>query len=170
MNALIKIGVVTKTHGVKGALKIAPLPSFDVSSLRVLEEVEKVYFENEEQVFELVLTQFQPKNAIVYIKGVKDIDEASSFKGMSVFLKREDFAEEGEVFIEDTLNLRVFNSAGESLGVVTGYFSTKANSVLTVTTNDGKDVNIPFIDNFVNEIDTEKGVLVITSGEGYFDL
>ena len=59
--------------------------------------------------------------------------------------------------------------AGEEVGVVTGVMDAPNRKILEIDYK-GKDVMVPFVMDFVPELDTDTGYLTITPPEGLLDV
>jgi 16S rRNA processing protein RimM len=95
--------------------------------------------------------------------GIDDRDAADLLRGASVCVARERFPEleEGEFYVCDIIGAKVVGPAGE-LGVVADFVSYPSADVLVVATGTGgPNVEVPLVDDFVQEVDAGAGRIVL---------
>lgn len=104
---------------------------------------------------------------LLTLKGISDRDQAEALKGKEIYLPEDLLPplEEGEVYLYQLEGLRVETVEGEVLGRVEGTFETGANAVLVVVGAKGEYL-LPFIEDVVQEIDLEGGVIRVELLEG----
>ena len=68
---------------------------------------------------------------------------------------------EGEYYLADVLGIDVVTEDGIKVGVLKDYFETAAQTVYQVITDDGKEVLIPAIDEFVKKVDIENNTMTV---------
>ena len=100
--------------------------------------------------------------ALVKLEGVDDMDSAMLLKNKVVYAERELIPiDEGAVFIADMIGLDVYNSKnGERLGLLTDIFESVASDIYVIKTDDGREVMVPGVDEFIDEIDLDRGVFI----------
>ncbi len=77
-----------------------------------------------------------------------DRDLASSWTNADIVVPREVLPDlpAGEYYWQDLIGLRVYNLAGYCLGVVEGFWETKANDILVIQAQEtGKETLIPYV-------------------------
>lgn len=161
---LIVCGNIVNTHGYKGAVKLIPLCDdidviYGLGYLITADGVERD-IENI-SVFKNML--------IVSLEGIGSMEEAEKLKTTYVYARRDDIPmEEGSFFIEDLISLSVYDiDSGKLYGKIISVDNFGASDIYTVKTEKG-EVMIPAVEEFVKEIDLEKGVFVRPI-EGMFD-
>jgi len=109
----------------------------------------------------------RPAAVSAKLEGVDDRDAAESLRGCDVAVTREDLgdAAEGEIFWVDLVGLAVVNSQGEVLGRVEGLIRAGGSDVLVV--NGERERLIPFVAEFVKEVDREAKRIVVDWEAGY---
>jgi len=161
---LIVCGNIVNTQGYKGAVKLIPLCDdidviYGLGYLITADGVERD-IENI-SVFKNML--------IVSLEGIGSMEEAEKLKTTYVYARRDDIPmEEGSFFIEDLISLPVYDiDSGKLYGKIISVDNFGASDIYTVKTEKG-EVMIPAVEEFVKEIDLEKGVFVRPI-EGMFD-
>ena len=71
----------------------------------------------------------------------------------------------GEYFYDDYIGCEVYDK-GEKIGVVTDIMEVPQGEILVIKKNNGKEALVPFVDEFVIEIDVENNKIIIESIEG----
>lgn len=154
----IYIGKIVNTHGIKGEVRI-------LSDFLYKEEVfvkDKNFYIGKEKIKEVVNSyRTHKKYDMVTFKGINDIDKVLKYKGEDVYVKREDLHVDGYLN-EDLLGMQVFTT--HEIGKVIDVLQGKAGRILVIL---GKRKNmVPFVDEFIKDIDLEKKKIRIKEIEG----
>lgn len=167
MERLIEVGRVNKGHGLKGGA-IVYLLNDESTTLR---EGLEVFLEKEDgEKLETVVTGINYGNkTVVFFKAFPDLTALESFLPFKILVRRSDFPEieEGEYYISDLMGLKAFDEEGSLVGTVHSNYSNGVQEILTILTPEGL-IDIPFVDEFVLEIDLEEKKMVIVRPE-YFE-
>lgn len=170
MENLLRVGVISSTHGIRGEVKVFPTTD-DVNRFKKLKQVvldtgkEKLYLEVEGVKF---FKQF----VIVKFKGMDSINDVEKYRGKDLLVTRENAVplEEGEYFITDLIGLTVLSDKGEELGKLKDVLQTGANDVYIVEMKSGKELLLPAIKQCILETDLENGVMTVHVLDGLMDL
>ncbi len=156
----LECGRIINTHGVRGNLKIESW----CDSVEVFCRLPCIYIEKKTGFvkYDITSASEHKKCALVKFDGIDDLDSAMLLKNKIVYAERELIPiEEGSVFIADMIGLDVFRKEnGEKLGVLTDIFESVASDIYVIKTEDGREVLVPGVDEFIYEIDTEKGITI----------
>lgn len=167
----VLIGKVGSPVGIKGEFRVN-LYSQDSGNLKegkvlLLERAEKSVSGAIEKV------RYQKDKPVVRLKGIDDRNAAEDIRGMDVSIYAEDMEElpEGEHYVRDLIGCRVVDIAqgGAEIGVLRDVIQNTAQSILDVSTPDGKQVLIPAVDAFLRSIDEEAGVIEVELIPGFLD-
>ena len=159
---MVYIGEIVNTHGIKGELRI-------VSDFKYKDAVfiigKKVYLGKRKQ--EAIIKSYRKhKNYdMVMFEGIEDINDAIIFKSDDIFIKREDLDIDGYVD-EDLIGLKVYGN-GECLGTVDNIMKNKQD--ILVIKNRKKSHMIPFVDEFIENVDISNKRIDIKIIEGLID-
>lgn len=155
----LECGKIINTHGVRGGLKLeswCDTPN-DLASLK------KVYLKNgtKYQCFKVKKSSVFKQFVLFELDGINDIDAAMKLKNTVVFADREDISiDEDSYFIADIIGLPVFDVAsGEKIGTLSDVLNLGASDLYEIKTANGKKL-IPAVDEFIKEVDVEKGIFV----------
>ncbi len=159
---MVYVGEIVNTHGIKGELRI--ISDFKYKD-KVFLKGNKLYLGKRKQQV-LIDTYRKHKNYdMVKFDGINDINDAIIFKGDEVYVKREDLDIDGYVD-EDIIGLKVYNE-DKLIGKVTNIVKNKQE--ILVVKNRNKSYLIPFVNEFVKNIDLDKKILSINVIEGLLD-
>ena len=115
--------------------------------------------------------RYQKDKPVVRIKGIEDRNAAEDIRGMDISIYAKDMEElpEGEHYVRDLIGCRVVDIAqgGAEIGVLKDVIQNTAQSILDVSTADGKQVLIPAVDAFLRSIDEEAGVIEVELIPGF---
>ena len=155
----LECGKIINTHGVRGGLKLeswCDTPQ-DLASLK------KVFLKNgAEYVCHKVKRASVFKQFVLFdLEGISDIDTANALRGRIVFADRNDIdIDEDAFFIADIIGLPVIDIAsGEKIGELCDVINLGASDLYEIKTANGKKL-IPAVDEFIKEVDTERGIFV----------
>ena len=117
--------------------------------------------------------RYQKDKPVVRLTGIEDRNAAEDIRGMDVSIYAKDMEElpEGEHYVRDLIGCKVVDLAqgGAEIGVLRDVIQNTAQSVLDVSTPDGKQVLIPAVDVFLRSIDEEAGVIEVELIPGFLD-
>ncbi len=151
----LECGKIINTHGVRGACKIESW----CDSPEVLCEIKTLYYKKKDEYIALEITKASVHKgcALVYFYGIDSIEAAQLLKNRVVYADRDDIPlDEDRVFIADIIGLPVYDERdGKKLGVLTELIESPASDLFSVNTEDGRDVLVPAVDEFIGHIDDE---------------
>lgn len=161
MEDLLKIGIITTTHGLHGEVKVFPTTD-DAARFKKLKEV--ILDTGKEKIqLEIAGVRFFKNMVILRFKGMDDISDVQKYRQKGLYVRREDAVElaENEYFIADLIGLLVQTDEGEELGTLVNVLSTGANDVYVVRTASEEEVLLPAIRPCIKEIKIEEGSMLV---------
>lgn len=151
------LGKIVNTHGIKGEIRI-------VSDFKYKEEVFKkgsnLYIGRDKVKEEINSYRVHKNYDMVTLVGINDINDVLKYKGKEVYINRDEHKFEGIIY-EDLIGLEVY-SEDELIGNVTDIMKSTAHPILVV----GEDKFIPFIDEFILNVDVDKKRIDVKLIEG----
>ena len=129
MEDLLKVGVITTTHGVRGEVKVFPTTD---DAERFL-DIEYVLLDTGKELRRLNIqnVKFFKNLAILKFEGVDNINDIEMYKGRDLWIPREEAQElgEDEYYVADLIGMDVLLENGEKFGVLRDVMETGATSV-----------------------------------------
>ena len=165
MENLVNIGTIIGTHHLVGTVKVNSI--FQEIELIV---GEKVLIEKNDQKRVLTIKDVRRLNdrkLLVNFEEIKGIDQAKEINNYQIKIRRDLLPERDseEFYFTDLLGLPVYE-ADEKIGDVLDILETAAHNILIVIDEEGKEVLIPMVEQFVEKVDFEAGKIYVTPIEG----
>ena len=161
MESLLRVGVITTTHGVRGEVKVFPT----TDDPQRFKKLKKVIMDTGKTQMELEVqsVKFFKNMVILKFKEFDNINDVEKYKNADLMVTREHAVKlaPGEYFIVDLIGLQGVSDEGEDLGELTDVIQTGANDVYVFTKLGEADLLVPKIPDCVKEIDLEKGTVLI---------
>ncbi|MCH5252328.1 MAG: ribosome maturation factor RimM [Lachnospiraceae bacterium] len=156
MEDMLRIGVVTTTHGLKGEVKVFPTTD-DVKRFQKCDEVILVTKQGN-LTLHVERVKFFKNIVIVKFKEYNDINEVEGFRKCDLMVTRENALplKEGEYYLCDVVGATVVEENGKKIGTVTEVMETGANNVFVIQTADGKEVLFPVIPDCIKKVDVKE--------------
>lgn len=169
MDNLLRVGVISSTHGLKGEVKVFPTTD-DATRFKSLKNV-MMDTGSGHMNLEIQGVKFFKNMVILKFKEFDSINEVEKYKGKDLLIKRDQAVALGpdENFIFELIGLRVVLEDGTEFGTLTDVIKTGANDVYEVKTTEGKEVLLPAIKQCVLGVDLEEGTVTVHIMEGLLD-
>jgi 16S rRNA processing protein RimM len=169
MENLLRVGVISSTHGVRGEVKVFPT----TDDAKRFKELKTVLLDTgrEHKELEIQSVKFFKNMVILKFKGYESINDVEKYKGKDLLIHREHAVELGpdENFIVDLIGLQVVTEDGKEFGTITDVIKTGANDVYEVKTTEGKEVLLPVIRECVLDVNLEEGMVTVHIMDGLLD-
>ncbi len=171
MEDMLRIGVVTTTHGLRGEVKVFPTTD-DVTRYKRTDEVILVT-KNGNLTLHVESARFFKNIVIVKFKEFHDISEVECFRKCDIMVTRDNALplKEGEYYLCDVVGCKVLDADKEEteIGEVIDVIETGANHVFAVRTRDGEEVLFPVIPDCIKEVNTEERLIRAHVMKGLMD-
>ena len=164
----LQIGRVVKSHGVKGEVAVELLADESEEHI-VVGSVLTGRQAGKERELTVKTVRPHQKRLLVSFEEVPDRTAADSLRGMKFFTEPLEREEDSDGYYNHELIGLKVRHGGEEVGEVTGVMDAPNRKILEIDYK-GKDVMVPFVMDFVPELDTEAGYLTITPPEGLLDV
>ncbi len=167
MKALLELGYVARAHGLRGELGVRTL---DPAS-ETLFEVERIFLRRrggtDEEPHIIRDARATPQGVLLLLEDVKSRNDAEALVGATVLVHREDLEPpaEGEYFQGDLIGMEAFDAEGRSLGRVAEIWETGPVPNLVIRQEGAEELVVPFVDDFVPEVDMTARRLVVRPPE-----
>jgi len=164
----LAIGRVVGAHGIQGEVKVQVL----TDDLQRFDRLQQIFLGPDEEAPQprrVEGTRPHGQQVLLKLEGCDDRDAAQNLRGTVLFIPREDAGPlgEDEYYEHQIIGLKVWTTAGETLGEVVDILYTRANEIYVVQAPDSRrEILIPAIADVVREVDLEAGRLTIELMEG----
>lgn len=159
MEDLLKVGVITTTHGIRGEVKVYPTTDAD----RFL-DLEYVLLDTgrEKRKLEIENVKYFKNLVILKFRGIDNINDIEMYKKENSDPERRSAgAEEDEYYIADLIGMDVVLEDGSKFGTLKDVMETGANDVYVVEDDKGEEILLPAIRECILDVDVEKNVMTI---------
>lgn len=161
MEDLLKVGVITSTHGIRGEVKVFPTTD-DAKRFKKLKNV--ILDNGKEKIdIEIASVRFFKNMVILKFKGIDDINDVEKYKKAELYVTRENAVplKKDEYFIADLIGIEVTSDEGEALGVIDDVLQTGANDVYVIKKAGCQDLLVPAIKACIKEVDIENQKMIV---------
>ena len=156
MEELLKVGVITSTHGVRGEVKVYPTTD-DATRFKQLKHV-LLDTGKETLPLEIQGVKFFKQFVILKFKGIDNINDIEKYKRCPILVERCDAVEleEDEYFIADMIGMAVETEDGKEFGTLKDVIETGANDVYVIDSIEHGEVLVPAIKECILNVNIEE--------------
>lgn len=162
------IGKIKAAHGLRGEVFII----FFSKDYSWADRIQNIFVENKE--FKVLKANQHKDGLIVKLDGVTDRNLSDALIGQQIFLPTSFFKNKSDdddrLFLVEIENFKVIDQKLGLVGVISGFSSNTAQDLLVVTSDTGKHYEIPFVNEFVIEINRDDRVLFMDLPEGLLEI
>ena len=164
MDEFIYVGKIVNTHGLKGEIRI--LSDFEKKD-KVFIPGMTIYIGRKKEKEVINSYRHHKVFEMITMKGYSEINEVIRYKGLYVYVKKEDLNLSNNEYLEsDLINLNVYVK-DENIGLITDIRDSGHNKFLVIKTKE-KEVFIPMQDEFIKEVNLKDKKVVIEPIKGMF--
>ena len=152
---LITVGMVSKPHGLNGALKVMPITDFPERFLdrqKILVQVK-----NKVDLMKITNASLHKSFLIMQLEGIDSIEKAEPLRGAYLKIPEAELEplNDDEFYIFQLIDMEVKDIQGNYIGKLVNVIETGANDVYIVKNRDNKEILIPALKKVVKKIDIE---------------
>ena len=166
----VKIGKIIDAHGIKGELSIFVF-SGDVSWLP---ELGSLYISKKNILEEhkVLRKRVHKKGFICLLEKFEDRNKAEEYKGREIWVKADLFvSKEGDtLFLNEIMGFEVIDAVVGSLGKIQTFSSNGLQDLLVIEKAGQKNIEIPFVKEFVTEMDFKNKKILMKLPEGLLEI
>lgn len=166
----ISVGRVTKTHGLKGELKL--YPSIDDAWVSNIKQIRLSHDNPTQEFIDYHIDSIRGKDIplIIKFKSIDSIDAAKGLVGQTLYVLRDHFPDlpNDEYYWFQMQGLRVYDEEGNYYGNIEEIIRTGSNDVYVVR-DDKKELLLPMIDSVVKTVDLKEKKLIFHPLEGLLE-
>ena len=164
MDEFIYVGKIVNTHGLKGEIRI--LSDFEKKD-KVFVPGMTIYIGRKKEKEIINSYRHHKVFEMITMKGYSDINEVIRYKGLYVYIKKEDLnLGENEYLDTDLIDLDVLID-NNKVGIITDVRDSGNNKFLVIKT-DTKDVFVPLQKEFIENVDLKNKCISIKPIKGMF--
>ena len=164
--AYLLIGVLQKTHGIKGEIAMRVITQFPER----IRTGKSVFLGEDHEEYQVVSVRW--KNALMVLRfaGFNNPEEAARLTNLEVFTRTLGLPKlpEGQYYHHQLIGLKVWQ-ADEYLGELVDIMETGANDVYIIASVGSQELLIPAIPDVIKYIDLENGTIQVELLEGLRD-
>ena len=165
---LVAIGKITKPHGLRGGLRVAPY--FDLHAL--LADFKRLWLVKEDEQTSQAIEWVRQQGRFVALKlvDVNDIEAAERFRDWQIAILRVDLPPlpEGQHYTFQLVGLDVVTEAGEQVGKIRQILPNPAHDMYVVVMKE-REILIPAVKKVVRQIDLDRGQVIIRPMDGLLE-
>lgn len=162
---LKNVGKVMDAHGIRGDLYCL-IFSGDISWIN---KIKKINLKRTQTIESFEIKKIKPfkRGFIVSIEGFNDRNKAEYYKGSELWVESDLFiSQNGEsLYLSEILDFKLHDKNSGPVGVIREFSSNGAQDLLVVS-NDAETFEIPFVKEFVEEINFEQKIVMTNLPEG----
>ena len=145
----INIGKVVTTHGVRGDIKVYPHTNVE----NMYAKLKKVFVGEEERKIRSV--KYAKGCPVLNLEGTNTVEEAQLLVGKQVFADENDLPnlEQDSYYLKDIIGCTAVDEDEKEIGKITDVIFTGANDVYQIETENGREMLVPAVKEFVLEVD-----------------
>lgn len=164
MDEYIYIGKIVNTHGLKGEVRI--LSDFEKKD-KVFIPGMTIYIGRKKEKEIINSYRHHKVFEMITMKGYSDINEIIRYKGLYVYVKKEDLnLSDSEYLDSDLINMNVYIN-NEIVGTITDIRDSGNNKFLVIKTKE-KQVFVPMQKEFIKEVNLKDKIIIIEPIKGMF--
>ena len=163
--AFLVLGKLRRAHGVQGEIAL----EVQTRMLELLDPECVVFVGEEHQLLTIEKTRWKQDLLLLKFYGISDRTSVAELTNELVYIKTDELPSltDDEYYFHDLLGLEVVFTSGETIGVLEEILETGANDVFLVRDKAGKEVLIPVVEEFIIDVDMEKGKIFVEPFEWY---
>ena len=163
----IEVGKIVGTHGIKGEVKVNSDSSFKDERYKV---GNVLYLNDQDKMIKIEINSYRPhKNLdLITFNNHTNINDVLKYVNCSIYVDEADLTEleEDEFYFEDLIDSNVVDDKGNEIGKIIDINEVPQGEILVIKKANGGKALIPFVNEFIKEIDLENKIVIITPIEG----
>ena len=163
------VGMIVNTHGIRGEVRVNSYTDFREERYTIGNKLALFMPDSTKPIYLTITSHRQHKNFdLLAFENHPNLTDVEKYRDGMFKISEEELGklDEGEFYYHEILGCTVVTTDGLEIGKVTDILETGAKDVWTVTPEKGKPHYIPYIDDFVKEIDIDAKRIIIEPIEG----
>lgn len=159
------VGTIVTTHGIRGEVKVKSDTSFSR-----FEVGNTLYLKKDGQLEKIVIDSHRVHKDLDLIKfnNLNNINDVLKYIGFELYVDVEDLdeLEDDEYYYDDLIDLDVYDNQNNLIGKVIDISEVPQGIILEVKRPNKEISLIPFVEEFIDNINLEEGKIIIIPIEG----
>ena len=165
----LQVARIGKPHGIRGEVTVQVLT--DAPADRFVPGTEFVVEPAAAGPLTVVGARWNKDILLLAFDAIETRNEAETLRGAKLFIETEELdGDDDEGWYEHELVGLEARVGSQVVGKVTALATLPVQDLLTVTTPEGKEILIPFVEQIVPEVNVEEGFVLLTPPDGLFEL
>ena len=162
MGAFMELGYVNNVRGLRGEIKVIQYCDYK----EFFEELDSVIIKNTE--YEIESIKYYKDQVVLKLAGIDTIELAETLKNQTVYAEKDALPPlpDGVFYIADLIGVKAYLEDGTYVGEVTDVIQNGPTDVLELKNDDGKQILIPRVTEFVPYLSVTEKKMTITPIEG----
>ena len=157
---LLECAKILTTNGIKGEVKIKII----TDDLNRFNKGNILYVGDEKEVITINSFRMFKGMGLITFNNITNINDVLKYVGKSIYVDT-DMYDDDSIYYDDLIGCNVFDK-GKLIGICEDVMEVPQGEILVIKLENGKQGFVPFVDEFVKEIDIEKKQIDIESIEG----
>lgn len=159
----IAVGIIGKTHGLDGELKLHSFTNVP----EIIESLKEVVLFNESTkiflIAKIIEIRFGNDAFLIKIQGIENVENAKKLSGSKVYIDKSQLPpiSKDEYYFYEIVDSQILDENGNNLGKVDEILQTGSNDVLVINKNTENEILIPIIKDYVLSIDKANKKIVV---------
>jgi 16S rRNA processing protein RimM len=165
---MINVGYIAGFHGLKGEMKIKTTTDYVEERFGVGSEL-YLLLKKEQIKVKIRSYRFHKGMPLIAFEDYYSLDDVEKFKGCALKIHKDMLfdLEEDEYYHFELIGAEVYDYNNELVGNIKSIMDSPANDIFVLETK-GKDVLVPFVKSFVEEVDLNNKKIYLKEVEGLF--
>lgn len=165
----LQVARIGKPHGIRGEVTVQVLT--DAPEDRFVPGTEFVVEPAALGTLTVTSARWNKDILLLGFSEVADRNQAETLRGAKLFIETEDLDEDDDDGWYEHELVGLEARVGEKVvGKVTALNTMPVQDLLKVTTPDGEEILVPFVEQIVPEVNLEEGFILLTPPDGLFEL
>lgn len=162
-----KLGQITSPVGIKGEMRVYPYTD-DTTRFSA---VKTILVEGEKEPRTLEKSRPDKNLVVIKLSGIDDRNASELYRGKNLFVNKEDFPLDEDVFFaDDIIGIEVFSEDGQRVGKVINILNKPNQDIYEIEKADGNSFMLPAVKEFIVDVDTKEGKMTVHLIDGITDL
>ena len=162
----LEVGEILTTHGIKGEVKVKIETSNPISRFKKGNEL-YLLIGNNYQKITIDTFRMHKGMALISFNNITNINDVLAYIGKKIYVDKDSLPEldEDDFYYDDLIGMDAFDN-NALIGVVSDVLEVPQGAILVITKNDGKEGLVPFVSEFVKDVDLDNKKIYLELIEG----